>query len=143
MIRTVILVLLIGGLAFYVRSERKRNYPLDTVTTPSGRTFVAGQLSDQCEGETCIHRAAYLTKLRDSAALRDEARALLTWLAPRLKGSRPRQLVGIVAIEPGFMRMSAPKHAVGLTFAELVPGTWSYLGQEDMTPRMAGVLRGR
>jgi hypothetical protein len=141
MIRALILVLLIGGLAFYVHTERKRNYPLDSVSTPSGRSFNAIQLPDECSMAACMHRVAYLTKLRDTSAIRDEAQALLPWLDPRIKDSRPPHVVGILAIEPGFMRMTAPKRVVALTFAMLVPGSWTYLEQQDVTTQMVGVFK--
>ena len=137
--RVVILVLLAGALAGYVFYQRKQNYPFDNVTTPSGQSFPAVRMSDNCVVAGCEHRVAYLTSSSDTAAMVNEAKALLPWLEKQLSGSPPR-LAGVYAYEPGFLRLKSPKRVTGLAFAQLLPGTWTYLGQQDFTAQMKSML---
>ncbi|HKS05479.1 MAG TPA: hypothetical protein VJR92_04125 [Gemmatimonadaceae bacterium] len=140
--RAVILVLLIAVLAGYLMYERKRNYPFDTITTPSGREFAAERLPDECVAVACEHRVAYFTSTSDSAAMLNEARELLPWLEKQLTNSPPR-LAGVYAYEPGWMKLKAPKRVTGMAFAQLLPGTWTLIGRQDFTSEMRKMLEGR
>ena len=125
--RALLLIILLAAGAGYLYYQRQHNYPLNPVTTPAGRKYEARHLPDECVQSTCIKRVVYLSKLRDSTALIEEARGLLPWVDATVpRGSGAHGLM-VVALESGFLRIGPPKHMVGLIFGKM-PGTgWRYL----------------
>ncbi len=142
--RLLILVLLLAGLGTYIYLERQSNYPLHPLTLPSGKTYKAQKLPDQCStSQGCIHGVVYLTALTDSAALQQEARGFLPWIEANMKGTRPPHSATVMAMQPGFLQIAEPKRLVVLAYEFTPMGTWDNVGFEDATPKIRAKLSGK
>lgn len=141
--RYLLLAVLLGGLGYYIYLQRQANYPLQSLTLPSGKTYKAMKLQDDCRSDGCLHRLVYLTSLEDSARLQQEARGFLPWVETTMKGSRPPHSVAVLALEPGFLQIAEPKRLVVLTYQFTPMGSWDHVGFEDATPRIRAMLSGK
>lgn len=141
--RVLLLLALIAGLGAYIYTQRKANYPLQEIVTPAGRSFAVLPLRDDCQDQLCIKRLVYLTSLKDTLAIKEEARLLIPWIENRAPSSG-QDAVSILALEPGFLRIAPPKAAHALAFVRLNANTeWIYAGLENRTAEITTLLRGK
>lgn len=136
------LIALVACLGGYIVYQRHHNYPFNRVATTAGTSYEVLKIPDACQGTTmCIKRVAYLTHVSDSIGMKAEAEGLLPWIDTDVApGAGPHALL-VIAIEPGFLKMSAPRRMVGIAFGKMPPDRWRYLGQEDMTAQLAPMFK--
>lgn len=139
----LLFLVLLAGLGAYLYNERRTNYPLESIVTPTGRAFKATVLSDECDDQPpCIRRLVYLTQLKDTMAIKEEARMLIAWAEHR-RPSTGSDAITILALEPGFLQIAPPRAAHAVSFYRLTANTdWMYVGLEDRTGEIKRMLGG-
>jgi hypothetical protein len=140
-VKALLLLLLVGGLGGYVFYQRHHNYPFDSVTSGSAK-YEVYRMPAECRAVViCVERVAYLAVEADSATVKEEARGLLPWVDATVKPGSGAAAIMLVALEPGFLRMKPPRRMIGVTFGRLPGDQWRYLGQEDVTAKLAPMFR--
>lgn len=141
--RVLLLLVLLAGGAGYLWYQRQHNYPFRSISPAAGIEYEILQIPDDCQNtRICLKRVAYLSRAQDTTALRDEAKGLLPWIDANIApGPGPHAIV-LIAVEPGFLRIKPPTRVVGVGFGKVGGSGWRYLGQEDMTSRIAPLLKG-
>ncbi len=132
---------LTAALVGYLLYQRHRNYPVRSIVTPDHRKYDAAVLPDRCESQVCMTQVIYLTELDDTVKMHFESEGLLKWVEPKVRQDQNPQLVLIMALKPGLLRMAPPTRIVQLGYGRQPPAEWKYLGAEDVTNQFKALLK--
>ena len=140
--RILLLLVLLALGGGYVLYQRQHNYPFQAITTPAGVKYEIRHLPDECiPNSLCLKRVVYVSTSRDTVSLRKEAEGLLPWVDANIPQGPEGQGIVLIALEPGFLRMSAPKHLAGVFFAKRPGSRWQYMQQEDLTSALSSMFK--
>lgn len=136
--KIILLLILIGAgvAAWYVGRHR---YPSSRVNV-NGRAYDIIIYDRACDGpRMCVAQIVFLSGTTDSMALIAEGKGLLPWVETHAMEPADRG-VTLVALQPGFLHLLAPRAAHGFMYGFLGKDDWQYLGRRDIGPGLRAVL---